>query len=235
VRPNLQGLEMHLLDIHDRVQEVKPRIVIIDPITNLLSVGDQVEVRSMLPRLIDFFKSRQITTLFTSLVGGGAAPEQSEVGVSSLMDVWIWLRNLEHNGERNRGLYVLKSRGMPHSNQVREFILSSKGIELVDVYTGGGEVLTGTARLAQEAQEKADAIMRQQQVVRTRREIESKRQTAQAQIALLQAQLDSDLEVLNQTLRQDDLRGVAAARERKTMARARNAGSAKADPTPKSE
>ena len=122
VRPNLQGLEMHLLDIHDRVRAFKPRVVLIDPVTNLISVGEQLEVRSMLTRLIDYFKVQQITTLFTSLTNADNSPEQSEVGVSSLMDTWLLVRNLEQSGERNRALYVLKSRGMPHSNQVREFV-----------------------------------------------------------------------------------------------------------------
>jgi circadian clock protein KaiC len=223
VRPNLQGLEMHLLDIHDRVRETKPRIVVIDPITNLISVGDQIEVRSMLTRLIDFFKSQQITTLFTSLISGGDAPEQSEVGVSSLMDAWILLRNLEHGGERNRALYVLKSRGMPHSNQVREFVLSNKGIELVDVYTGGGMVLTGSARLAQEASEAAEKTTRQQEVERLRREMERKRRATAAQVSVLQTQLEAELEQLKLNIEQEALREAASARSRGAMARKRMA------------
>ena len=120
-----------------------------------------MEVKPTLMRLIDFLKQQQITTLFTSLTaGGGATPEDSQVGVSSLMDTWLLLRNVEFNGERNRTIYVLKSRGMAHSNQVREFVLSDKGIDLVDVYLGADRVLTGTARVAQEAQERAAAELR---------------------------------------------------------------------------
>jgi len=223
VRPNLQGLEMHLLAIHDRVREAKPKVVLLDPITNLISVGDQLEVRSMLTRLIDFFKTQQITTLFTSLTSGDDAPEQSEVGVSSLMDTWILLRNLEHSGERNRALYVLKSRGMPHSNQVREFQLSSRGIELVDVYVGAGTVLTGAARLAQEARDAAEALARNDQIARLRRAIERKQRSAEAQGAMLRAELEAALEELNQNIDQETLRSQASARDSEQMARKRMA------------
>jgi circadian clock protein KaiC len=223
VRPNLHGLEMHLLDIHDRVRRTKPRIVIMDPITNLISVGDKLEVRSMLTRLIDFFKTQQITAIFTSLTSGDDAAEQSEVGVSSLIDTWVLLRNLEHSGERNRALYVLKSRGMAHSNQVREFVLSSKGITLLDVYTGGGVVLTGAARLAQEASEAAEAKARRQQVEHLEREMARKRRASKAQIGVLQAQLEAELEELKQKLEQELLREAASARGRKRIARKRMA------------
>jgi circadian clock protein KaiC len=228
VRPNLQGLEMHLLDIHNRIRQARPRVVIIDPITNLIAVGNELEVRSMLTRLIDFLKSEQITTVFTSLTDGSSAAEQSEVGVSSLMDVWILLRNLENNGERNRGLYVLKARGMAHSNQVREFVLSSRGIELVDVYAGDGAVLTGTARLAQEGQDAAREQSRRQQAARLQREAQRKRKAIEAQIAVLQAQLEGDLEELNQENAQEKLRKASLTRERHEIAQKRMADPQKA-------
>ena len=130
-----------------------------DPITNLTSVGRRRdEIKAMLTRVIDFLKSEGITTIFTSLTSGGSALEQSEVGISSLMDTWLLLRMVESASERNRMLYVLKSRGMAHSNQMREFVLSDDGIELVDVYTGPGTVYTGSARLVQEAQDAAEAL-----------------------------------------------------------------------------
>jgi circadian clock protein KaiC len=219
VRPNLYGLEQHLLAMHNLVQKSKPRVVIVDPVTNLMSVGNELEVRSMLTRLIDFFKTEQITALFTSLTAGDAVAEQTEVGVSSLMDTWLLLRNIEENGERNRGLYVLKARGMSHSNQVREFILSSHGIDLVDVYTGGGMVLTGSARLAQEAQEKAQAQLREQDFARLRREAERKRRAAEAQIAVLQAQLEADLDQIDQQTAQEARREAASMRVREELAR----------------
>ena len=122
-----------------KIEESK--VVVIDPITNFGSVGTYSEVKSMCVRLIDLFKSRQITAMFTSLTAGDSAAELSEVGVSSLMDAWLLLRNLESNGERNRGLYVLKARGIAHSNQIREFVLTNLGAQLLDVYAGASGLL----------------------------------------------------------------------------------------------
>ncbi len=130
VRPAHYGLEMHLLAMHDLVRKMRPRVVVIDPITNLISIGDRLEIIAMLTRLIDFLKAAGVTSIFTSLTSGDMVEEQSEVGVSSLMDTWILLRNPEQDGERNRALYILKSRGMPHSNKIQPFRLTSKGIQL---------------------------------------------------------------------------------------------------------
>ena len=153
-RPTQSGLEMHLLRIHKLIEEFEPEVVIIDPVSNLM-MGNVHEVNSMLMRLMDFLKTRQITALFTSLTEGSQKEfEQTEVGISSLIDTWILVRDIELNGERNRCIYVLKSRGMAHSNQVREFVMSRKGIRLLPVYIGAGIVLTGSARLNQEAREK---------------------------------------------------------------------------------
>jgi circadian clock protein KaiC len=221
VRPSIYGLEMHLVAIHELVRELKPRIVVVDPLTNLMAVGDQEEVKSMLTRLIDFFKSEQITTFFTSLTAGGSPVEQSEVGISSLMDTWLLVRNLEQAGERNRGLYILKSRGMGHSNQIREFRLSHKGIELLDVYVGGGEVLTGAARLAQEAHERAETKVRRQQAARLKRLFERKAQAVEGQIAGLRAGLAAELEELTQGLEEEELRSRASGLDRQEMAAAR--------------
>ena len=134
-----------------------PKVVIVDPITNFASTGTHSEVKSMVIRLIDMFKSRQITAMFTSLTTGEGLPELSEIGVSSQMDAWLVLRNLECNGERDRGLCVLKSRGMEHSNQIREFLLTDHRVQLLNVYVGPSGLLTGSARVAQEARERADA------------------------------------------------------------------------------
>jgi circadian clock protein KaiC len=141
-----------------------------DPVTNLITVGTINEVKSLLVRLIDFFKMRQITAFFTSLNSSNQIEESTDIGISSLMDTWLMLRDHENNGERNRLMYVLKSRGMAHSNQVREFRLTAHGIELIDVYIGQGNVLTGTARLAQETREKDADQEHQQELARKRRE-----------------------------------------------------------------
>ena len=156
-RPTYHGLEMHLLEIYDLIREFKPTAAVFDPLTNLDQVGNDREVKAMLMRLIDFLKTQKVTAIFTTLTSGGSTLDQSEVGVSSLMDAWIILRNLESGGERNRALYLLKARGLAHSNQVREFVISNRGLDLVDVYTGGGEVLAGSARVAREAQDTQEA------------------------------------------------------------------------------
>src|SRR5580658_2792118 len=188
-RPTQSGLEMHLLRIHKLIEEFDPEVVIIDPVSNLM-MGNPHEVHSMLMRLMDFLKMRQITAMFTSLTEGSRKEfEQTEVGISSLIDTWILVRDIELNGERNRGIYVLKSRGMAHSNQVREFVMSQKGIRLLPVYIGVGTVLTGSARLNQEAREKADLLIRQQTVEEKMRARERRRKAVEGQIAALRLEL----------------------------------------------
>jgi circadian clock protein KaiC len=188
-RPTQSGLEMHLLQIHKLVERYNPAVVIIDPITNLM-VGNEYEVRSMLMRLIDFLKGRRITALFTALVSGSQKDfEETSVGISSLIDTWILVRDVELNGERNRCIYVLKSRGMAHSNQVREFIISRQGLRLLPVYVGSGTVLTGSARLNQEAREKAELLARHQTAAENIRVRDSRRKAIEAQIAALRLEL----------------------------------------------
>jgi circadian clock protein KaiC len=222
-RPHLCGLEMHLLSIHDQIREFAPRNLVVDPITNLIATGDESQVRSMLVRLIDFLKSHSITAVFTSLTDPTAPVDQSEVGISSLIDTWIGLRNIEYAGERNRALHVLKSRGMAHSNQVREFVLSRRGLQLLDVYIGGGEVLTGTARMAQEAQQQVEAERRVQELGRLRRMLERKRRAAEAQAAALAADTQGELEELNLKIRQAQQGIEALAQQREAIGRRRTA------------
>ncbi|MGH7970020.1 MAG: circadian clock protein KaiC, partial [Limisphaerales bacterium] len=222
-RPHLCGLEMHLLSIHDEIREFAPRNLVVDPITNLIATGDESQVRSMLTRLIDFLKSQGITAVFTSLTDAADPIDQSEVGISSLIDTWIGLRNVEYGGERNRALHVLKSRGMTHSNQVREFVLSRRGLELIDVYVGGGEVLTGTARMAQEAQQQAEAERRVEELGRLRRTLARKRRAAEAQAAALHADAQAELEELNLKIRQEQQRIESLAQQREAIGRRRTA------------
>jgi circadian clock protein KaiC len=191
VRPTVYGLEMHLATLHKQIQDLHPTALIMDPVTNLISIGEQDEARAMLTRVIDFAKSQGITAVFTSLTNGGDALEQSEIGISSLMDTWLLVRMLESNGERNRLLYVLKSRGMAHSNQMREFQLTATGIQLQDVYTGPGTVLTGSARLVQEAQDRAAFAAEQDAAQRRERELRQQQAALDAQAAALRARAES--------------------------------------------
>ena len=222
-RPTFHGLEMHLLRMHKLVGETHARVVVVDPITSYISLGDTLEVKSMLTRLIDFFKANQITAFFTSLTEGGSALEQSEVGISSLMDTWILLRHIEINGERNRGIWVLKSRGMAHSNQIREFVFTKQGIELVDVYRDAEGVLTGTARVAQEAKETAAARLRQQDIERKQRLLDRRNKALEAKIAALRAEFESEKEEFEKEIIEQKRREGALERDRAVVAQSRKA------------
>ncbi len=187
-RPTLYGLEMHLVVMHKQIEQFSPSVVIVDPVTNMISAGVALDVRSMLLRLVDYLKNRQITTFMTSLTTSGHAMEQSETEISSLIDTWLLVRDIELGGERNRSLYILKLRGMAHSNQIREFVLTRKGVQLLDVYLGPAGVLTGSARLSQEAREQAQKAATKQAVRRQQAEAEARSKALESQIAALQAQ-----------------------------------------------
>lgn len=191
-RPSLYGLEMHLATMFKEIAAFQPHVVIVDPITSLMDAGTTSESKGMVTRMIDYLKAGQVTSLFTSLTQGGHALQQSEAAMSSLMDSWLLLQDFEGNGERNRVLYVLKARGMAHSNQIREFLISDHGIDLVDAYIGASGVLTGSARAAQEAIEKAAVLARQQEAARRKRELERKRTALERQISRLRSDYETE-------------------------------------------
>jgi len=220
-RPTLYGLEMHLTTIHKALNDFNPQVVVLDPISNLTSVGTTLEVKSTLNRIIDYMKMQQITGVFTNLTMGGESLEHTDVGVSSLMDTWILLNCLELGGERNRVLYLLKSRGMAHSNQVREFLLTDQGVDLVHVYLGPGGVLTGAARASQEARDKAEALMRGQEIDFRQRQIERKRVVLGYQIEALKAAFVSEEEELQKIVGQENLAEEIMAGGRVEMGRLR--------------
>jgi circadian clock protein KaiC len=205
-RPTLFGLEMHLLTLYKKIKEFKPRTVILDPITNLVSVGSVGEVKSMLIRLIDFLQNENITVMFTALSLNTIVNEQTDEGVSSLVDAWLLVRDIESNGERNRGLYIMKSRGMKHSNQVREFVINDKGLDLVDVYLGADGVLTGSAREAQQLNEKTGVVLRNYAMSRKDIEIQRKRKVLEAKIASLQEEFESVTDELNKSYIEEDIK-----------------------------
>ncbi len=219
-RPTLYGLERHLVSMLKAVRDFRPSAVVVDPITNFLVSGESEEVKAMLMRMVDFFKLHQVTPLFTSLTHGDVL-DQTEVGISSLMDTWILLREIEVSSERNRTLAILKSRGMAHSNQLREMRLTNEGIELVDVYLGPGGALTGVARLAQETQEKAAALLRTQEVERRQRELERKREMMEARVRALQLEFATEEEEARQAIEQARSREERLLRDRNDMARMR--------------
>jgi circadian clock protein KaiC len=187
-RPTVQGLEQHLMHMYDLVREFRPAVVVVDPISNLSLNSTEANGKAMLMRLIDFLKTQRTTAILTNQTTETASPlADSDVGVSSLMDSWLLLSNIAYNGERTRTLQVLKSRGMPHSNRVREFVFSDKGVELVDVYLSGDRVLTGTARMAQAAQEMAATELRNQDHEFRLKALQHRRAAVDAQIAALNA------------------------------------------------
>jgi len=216
-RPTQGGLEMHLLRIHKLVERHKPDVVIVDPVSNL-NAGNTTEVHAMLMRLMDFFKTKNITAFLTALTQGGQALERTEVQISSLSDTWLLVRDLELNGERNRCLYVLKSRGMANSNQVREFVMTKNGIRLLPVYVGGGTVLTGSARLSQEAREKAGETLRLQEMKEKNKALEAKRKVLEAKIVAIRAEFAEEEERLAQGIKREEERERILARDLAAMA-----------------
>jgi circadian clock protein KaiC len=222
-RPTFTGLEAHLLMMHRLAHEIRPKIIVIDPISNLIEVGEQMEVKSMLSRLIDYYKSNKITTLFTSLITKGVNDDTSEVGISSLMDTWIQVKDFESNGEHNRGLLVLKSRGMSHSNQIREFLLTDKGIRLLDVSLSSGAVLMGSSRVAQASQEEMDAVRRREEIGRRKWLLEQKRREKDARIVSLEAEFATVEEDMTSTERMEEKQGKARIETRKELAKLRKA------------
>jgi len=198
-RPSLNGLELHLLTLRKLIKEFRPTTVILDPISNLITVGNENEVRSMLVRLIDMLKANNITALFTSLnkQTDNHRPDLAEESVSSLVDTWITVRDMEGIGERNRGIFIIKSRGMGHSNQVREFVITGKGIELLDVEIGPNGILTGAARKSNEVHKKVSKLKLQNELERKDREIARKRKVLEANIEALKNEFETVVEELS--------------------------------------
>jgi circadian clock protein KaiC len=221
VRPSSYGLETHLSVLHRILGEKQVSLFVADPITNLTSVGSQYEVGSTLRRLVDMLKSRGITGLFTALSPDYGVPEPAETGVSSLMDTWLVLRDIEANGERTRGIYVRKSRGMSHSNQIREFLLTGHGIDLEDVYIGPAGVLTGSARLAQETTERTEAEERQRSVERTRANLERRKRQLDRRMEALRLRYEEDAAGITRQIEEAEASERQRGHNRTAMARKR--------------
>jgi circadian clock protein KaiC len=220
-RPTAFGLEQHLVAMHKVVEELRPSAVIIDPISSLTSAGGPADVKTVSVRLFDLLKMAGITTMLTYL-SSPRGLEETEIGISSLIDTWLQVRDLEHDGERNRALYVMKSRGMAHSNQVREFLITDHGIDLVDVYVGSGGVLTGSARLARE---RHDAAASEDRAIRTdlrRSELAARRALTEAKIEALRAQLTTDDRELTEAVAREERREHFQARTREEMRKIRH-------------
>jgi circadian clock protein KaiC len=222
-RPTFAGLEMHVLTISKAVKAFKPQVVIFDPLTSFIIGDNENEVKMMVMRLMDLMKVNKCTTLFTSLILSGMSAEQTQLHIASLIDTWLLLDDIEFGGERNRGIYILKSRGMAHTNQIREFLLTDHGVELRDVYVGPSGVLTGSARLVQEAQEKAVQTLREQEVESRQLELERKRTVLEAQIAALRAEFAVQEIASIKIIGQEQAQEAQLAQERTDMGLSRKA------------
>jgi circadian clock protein KaiC len=220
-RPSLYGLEMHLARMHREIERFAPEAVVVDPVSAFR--GPEVEVHATLLRMVDLLKARGITAVFTNLCGDEQQPSHGEHGLSSLMDTWISLRNIEADGERNRGLYVLKSRGMGHSNQIREYTLTAEGMRLMQPYFGPSGVLTGSARVAQASREQAEAVARRQETARQRRQFEARSAAVERQIAELQAALEQEREELAARIGEAEEDEARVGRDQETMRASRGA------------
>ena len=222
-RPTVYGLEMHLLRMHKLISQFQPSVVIVDPVSNLQTAGTNEDTNNLFVRLVDFLRKDGILGFLVSLTGGANLLEATDEGISSMVDTWLLLRDVESNGERNKVLYVLKSRGMDHSNQVREFHITSKGVKLVDAYLGPAGVLTGSARLAQEAHEMAAAEVSRQELERKELALSHRRKVMEAQIDALRAAFQAEEEEFRQLVVTEKIRVGQLETDREVMARSRRA------------
>jgi circadian clock protein KaiC len=227
-RPTAYGLEMHLVSMYRAISEFEPDVVVVDPITNLITVGTAPEVRATMTRLIDFLKLRGTTTLFTSLTEDSGALEQSEVGISSLIDTWLMLQVVRNGGERNRCLTIIKSRGMAHSNQTSEYRLGDSGLELMDTYLGATGVLTGSARLAREAEDAAVLLDGAEEVVLKEQERTRRRKAMERESSRLREQFEAQDAALLREIQQAERQRGRLLSERAMMAQSRQAFSPRA-------
>ncbi|HMH33034.1 MAG TPA: circadian clock protein KaiC [Puia sp.] len=222
-RPTIQNLELHLISIQKIIEEFKPKIIVLDPVTNLMSEGVNSEIRQMLSHFVDFLKGQNITTLFTAAITLETIKSNpSDEGISAMMDTWILVRDIETNGERNRGIYVLKSRGMNHSTQVREFVITDKGIAFLPIYISHEGVLTGSAKLENTLREEERNVLLRAKIKRDTAELEEKRKILEENITLLKEKFQSETEGLRQMNADNELKSRTDQKNRMEISELRN-------------
>jgi len=229
-RPSLLGLEAHLFAMQKFVREFDPAVVVKDPVSSLLRVGTGTDVSAMLTRQVDFLKARGVTAMLTSLASG-ADPTQADEQLEALVDTWLEVKSMEGDGELNRILYVLKSRGMAHSNQIREFLLTAQGVELADVYVGPHGVLTGSARQAQEAEERSDATARQHDLEQRQLDLATRRESVEAQTAVLWREFEDEADIVRRLLSEGSTGVEDRAGQRAEQGRLRRVDTDEVEPT----
>ena len=228
-RPTTFGLEMHLSRIHRAVERFKPQLVVFDPVSSLLGAASAADVQGTMTRLVDYLKGAGITALLTSLTHGKTEMERTDIAISSVVDTWLLLVIIESSGERNRGLYVLKARGMSHSNQIREFLLTDHGVELIDVYAGAGGVLTGSARLSREAEERAAALLEEHELERRKHALARLKTAFDAELAAMQARFENEQADLVSGISQHQARAARLKEDKRDMAKSRRADTPNGD------
>ena len=216
-------MEHHLTTSIKLINKVQLQVVVLDPIDAFVMGGNQTEVKIMLLRLVDYLKMNNITAFFANLSNAGDNQELTDMSISSLIDMWLLLRDIEIGGERNRGMYILKSRGMSHSNQIREFKLTDHGIELLNVYVGPEGVLTGSARLSQEAKNDAEQLLRKQDIERKQFGLELKRAATEAQIVVLRSEFKEEESETLKTIEMEKEKAEMFVQDQKKMAVSRKA------------
>jgi circadian clock protein KaiC len=221
-RPTVHGLEMHLVRMHKLVADFDPEVVIVDPISNLRSAGTADDSTNMLIRLIDYLRIKNILAFFVSLTGGAKALESTDEGMSSMVDTWLLLRDIEVGGERNRLMYVLKARGMAHSNQVREFLITSRGAKLIPAYLGTEGVLTGSARISQEMRERVREALVRDEIEGKKVTLRRRGKAIEAQIAALRAEYEAEAEELARIARNQTRNDERSRSDQLAMGRSRS-------------
>jgi len=220
-RPTMYGLEMHLVVFYKLIKEFKPKLVILDPITNLVTVGDPSQVKSILIRLIDFLQKEEITVMFTALTFPHFVQTSADEDVASLVDTWLSVHDIEYNGERNRAIYIMKSRGMKNSNQVREFLITDNGIEIVEVTLGPSGVLVGSAREAYKLEKNTGEVLRKNAFDLKNKQIESRKTILDAKVAKLNSEFELVKDELNRIYIEEELRNEVAEKNRKQLMKMR--------------
>jgi circadian clock protein KaiC len=223
-RPTVHGLEMHLVRMHKLVSNFEPQVVIVDPISNLQSAGTSDDSTNMLIRLIDYLRLKNILAFFVSLTNASKSQETTDEGMSSMVDTWMLLRDVETGGERNRVLYVLKARGMAHSNQVREFLITSKGVKLVHAYLGTEGVLTGSARVSQQMKERVREALVRDEIEGKKVTLRRRGKAIEAQIAALRAEYAAEEDELERITRNQTRNDTQTRNDLLAMGRSRNHG-----------
>jgi len=222
-RPTIQNLELHLIAIQKIIEEFEPKIIVLDPITNLISEGINTEIRQMLAHFVDFLKNKNITILFTAAITLETVKSNpSDEGISAMVDTWLLVRDIETNSERNRGIYILKSRGMNHSTQVREFVITDDGLSLLPIYISADGILTGSAKLEHTLQKEEQHKLFQSDIKSRASEIERKRKMMEENIALLKTNFESEVSILNEIRVEGDLLAKSNERDKLEITDLRN-------------